>query len=195
MKNSMVIFKWKSNYFILCGLMLGIFLNCSGDHPQNRKDKSSLPEVKEMKASRPKIILVYIDSVAKLPDAKFNEAGIRSLNKKFLNKLPLVMYDSLKETQGQNIVMQYHYSKKENLTTNSEMIFLIPESMTETLTVGDFTDYFGDIREQEPLIGIIKQPLPEYIDISPKRSIKLTFNNSEKRDRAGVVMISVQDNK
>ncbi len=195
MINSSFTFKRKSIYLTLPAFILGAFLSCSGDHAQNRKNKSVLPEVKEMKAGRPKVFLAYIDSVAKLPDTKFNEAGIRSLNKKFLHTLPLVIYDSLKEEKAQDIVMQYYRNKETNPTIHSEMIFLVPESMTDSLTVGDFMGYFGSIRKEIPLIGVTAQPLPVYIDVSPGRSIQLTFNNNEKQDKAGVIEVVVQYHK
>ena len=74
---------------------------------------------------------------------------------------------------------------------DSEIIFLIPETITDSLVVANFTEYFGHIKIEKPLIGITAQPLPVNIRVSSHRKIKLTFKNNENRDQAGVTMVEV----
>nr|WP_314492587.1 hypothetical protein [uncultured Chryseobacterium sp.] len=132
-----------------------------------------------------------MDSVSKLPEAKFTEDGIRSLNKRFLNKLPVVMYDRTKEDNRQSIIIKYHKNKEGHRKMGSEIILLIPEKISDSLVVADFTDYFGSIRNEKPLIGVTAQPLPLYIRVSSYRDIKITFKNNENQNQAGVTMVEV----
>ncbi|ANF52224.1 hypothetical protein A0O34_17620 [Chryseobacterium glaciei] len=191
MRNSVFIFKSNNIYYILFACILSCFLSCNEDKNQSQKNNSIIPVVKELEASQAEVFLTYIDSVSKLSEAKFNEAGIRSLNKRFLSKLPLVMHDPTKEENGQNIIVQYYTNEEVNRTTDSEIIFLIPEAITDSLAVADFTDYFGHIKTEKPLIGVTAQPLPIHIRVSSDREIKLTFRNNGNQNLAAVTTIEV----
>ena len=191
MRRSSFIFKSNRIYYILFTCMLSCFLSCNEDKNQSQKNNSIIPVVKELEASQAEVFLTYIDSVSKLPEAKFNEAGIRSLNKNFLSKLPLVMHDPTKEENGQNIIIQYYNNKELQSKMGSEIIFLIPEALTDSLVVADFTDYFGHIKTEKPLIGVTTQPLPVHIRVSSDREIKLTFRNNGSQNLAAVTTIEV----
>ncbi|MFY1046672.1 hypothetical protein [Chryseobacterium sp. GP-SGM7] len=134
---------------------------------------------------------MYIDSVVELPDTKFNEAGVRFLNKKFSSELPLVMHDSIKEENSKDIFIQYYKNKATYLEVKSGIIFLIPEALTDSLVITDFTNYFGPITNEKPLIGITEQPRPIHLTVSSDRAIKLTFKNNENHDQAGVTTVEV----
>jgi len=191
MRNSVFIFKSACIYYILFACILSCFLSCNEDKNQSQKNNSIIPVVKEWEASRANVFLTYIDSVSKLPEPKFNETGIRSLNKRFLSKLPLMMNDPTKEENGQKIIIQYYKNKELQSKMGSEIIFLIPETITDSLVVADFKEYFGHIKNEKLLIGVTAQPLPIYIAVSSDRAIKLTFNNNDKQDRAGVTTVEV----
>ncbi|WP_131450844.1 hypothetical protein [Chryseobacterium sp. FH1] len=191
MRNSSFIFKSSSIYFILSAFMLNSFLGCKEENSRSNKKDSIIHKVKEVETDQNKLFLTYVDSVSKLPEAKFTEAGIRSLNKRFFNKLPVVMYDPTKEDNGQSIIIQYHKDKEEYLKMGSEIIILIPETITDSLVVADFTDYFGSIKNEKPLIGVTAQPLPVFIQVSSNRAIKLTFKNNEDKNQAGVTAVEV----
>ncbi|KFC19537.1 hypothetical protein IO90_09640 [Chryseobacterium sp. FH1] len=171
--------------------MLNSFLGCKEENSRSNKKDSIIHKVKEVETDQNKLFLTYVDSVSKLPEAKFTEAGIRSLNKRFFNKLPVVMYDPTKEDNGQSIIIQYHKDKEEYLKMGSEIIILIPETITDSLVVADFTDYFGSIKNEKPLIGVTAQPLPVFIQVSSNRAIKLTFKNNEDKNQAGVTAVEV----
>lgn len=193
MRNPSFIFKSDRIYYILFAFSLSCFLNCNGDHAKSRKNRSVIPQAQKMKANQAEVFLAYIDCVLKLPGTKFNEAGIRSLNKRFSSKLPLVIHDPTKEDNGKNIIIQYYKSEEVQSTTGSEFIFLIPETITDSLVVADFTDRFGSIKNEKPLIGVTAQPLPVHIQVSPDRAMKLTFKNNENRNQAAVTTVEVLD--
>lgn len=191
MRNPSSIFKSDRIYYILFAFSLSCFLNCNGDHGKSCKNRSVIPQAQKMKANQAEVFLTYIDCVLKLPGTKFNEAGIRSLNKRFSSKLPLVIHDPTKEDNGKNIIIQYYKSEEVQSTTGSEFIFLIPETITDSLVVADFTDRFGSIKNEKPLIGVTAQPLPVHIQVSSDRAMKLTFKNNENRNQAAVTTVEV----
>lgn len=191
MRRPSFIFKSDRIYYIVFAFLLSCFLNCNGDHAQSRKNRSVIPQAQKMKANQAEVFLTYIDCVLKLPDTKFNEAGIRSLNKSFLNKLPLMIHDPTKEDNGKNIIIQYYKNNEGYDKIGSEIILLIPETITDSLTVADFTGCFGSIKNEKPLIGVTAQPLPVHIQVSPDRAVKLTFKNNENRDQAVVTTVEV----
>lgn len=191
MRKLSFIFKSNSIYYILFAFILSSFLSCKDDKNQSQKNKSIISKAKKLEDNQAKTFLTYVDSVSKLPEAKFNEAGIRSLNKRFLNRLPLVMYDPTKDENGQRIIIQYYKNNETYIKVESGIIFLIPETITDSLVVADFTDYFGSIKNEKPLIGITAQPLPVHIQVSSTRAIKLTFKNNENHNQAGVTTVEV----
>lgn len=171
--------------------MLGFFLSCNGENFQGKKNSAVITEVKQTKAYQTVVFLTYIDSIVKLPDARFDMPGIQSLNKIFLSELPLVMHEHAKEENRQNILLQYYENKEAALEVESGIVFLIPEALTDSLVVADFTDYFGSIENEKPLIGVTAQPLPVYIRVSPERKIKLTFKNNQNQDQAGLTAVEI----
>lgn len=183
--------KLKSIAYILSAFTLGFFLSGNGENFQGMKNSAVITEVKENKAHQTVVFLTYIDSIVKLPDARFNMPGIWSLNKIFLSELPLVMHEHAKEESRQNILLQYYENKKASLEVESGIVFLIPEALTDSLVVADFTDYFGSIENEKRLMGVTAQPLPVYIRVTPKRKIKLTFKNNENQDQAGLTAVEV----
>lgn len=192
MGNSAFVFKPDNIYYFLFAGILSSFLSCNEDKSKSQKNSSVTPEVNERKTKQAWPFLTYIDSVSKLPEAKFNEAGILSLNKRFLSRLPLVMHDSIKGDNRKDIVIQY-YRSKEYPKVGSGIIFLIPEAIADSLVVSDFTNYFGSIKSEKTHIGITAQPLPVYITVSSERSIKLTLNNNENQSQAAVTTVEVLD--
>ncbi|WP_307456780.1 hypothetical protein [Chryseobacterium sp. SORGH_AS_0447] len=127
----------------------------------------------------------------KLSDTAFNETGIKSVNKKYVNQLPLVMYDPIREENRQDIIMQYYKNNETSSEVESGIVILIPPKITDSLVIADFTHYFGDLTDEKPLIGITEQPLPVRIKISSDREIKLTFKNNANRDGAGVTRVEI----
>ena len=73
----------------------------------------------------------------------------------------------------------------------SGIIFLILKTITDSLDVADFTDYFGHIKTEKPFISVTAQPLPVHIRVSSDREIKITFKNDEYQNQAGVTMVKV----
>lgn len=178
-------------YYILPACMLTCFLSCRGDRAQNYKESTNIPEVKEIKESKAGIFLTYLDALVKLPDATFNKAGIKSVNQKYVSELPLVMHDSIKEENKQDISMQYYKNNQTSPEVESAMVILIPKNITDSLAVLDFTYHFGPITDEKPLIGITEQPRPVHIKVASDREIKLTFRNKINRDQAGVTMVEI----
>ncbi|WP_307450105.1 MULTISPECIES: hypothetical protein [unclassified Chryseobacterium] len=144
-----------------------------------------------MKNSKAWIFLTYLDSLVKLPAAEFNEAAMMSVHKKYAIELPLVIYDPAKEQNRQDIIIQYYKNNNTSNEVETGIILLIPETITDSLVVGDFTRYFGPITDEQPLIGITEQPRPVRIRVSPDRTIKLTFENNRNRDQAGVTRVEI----
>lgn len=169
--------------------MLTCFLSCRGDRAQNYKERT--PEAKEIKESKAGIFLNYLDALAKLPDPTFNEAGIKSVNQNYISELPLVMHDSIKEENKQDIIMQYYKNNQTSPEVESGTVILIPRTLTDSLAVLDFTHHFGPITDEKPLIRITEQPRPVHIKVSSDREIKLTFTNDINRDQAGVTMVEI----
>lgn len=171
--------------------LLGSFSGCSGDHEQHQKKEDKLQVANDHKMSNSHLFLTYVDAVAKLPLQDFNEVNIQSINKKFSNQLPLVMYDPSKDDNGQSIVVQIYKNKGAANKIKSGAILLVPKHITDSLHIADFTRYFGNIKKEKPLIGITEQPLPVQITISASTAIKLTFNDHEKIEQAKVIMVEV----
>lgn len=63
------------------------------------------------------------------------------------------------------------------------------KTITASLDVADFTDYFGHIKTEKPLIGVTAQPQPVHIRVSSGREIKITFKNNQNKNQAGVTML------
>lgn len=174
---------FRFNIFFVLLYLVGIcFAGCNGD------SKSVNNHVTE-KVNITDLFLSYTDSVAKLPLNNFNKAGIVSLNKKFADKLPLTIYNGKQESDDKNIIVQ-PYQNNNTAAISAGMILLVPKSITDSLHVGDFTHRFGNIKKEES-IAVTEQPLPVEINIDAHTSIKLTFNNNEKLDRAQVTMVEV----
>lgn len=171
-------------------VVMAYFSGCSGGSNQISQKEDKLQTVNDNKTSTQQF-LIYIDSIAKLPLAKFNEANILSLNKSFSGKLPLVFYHSGKLNEEKNIVIQYYRNQDLNNNIKAGAIFLVPKPITDSLRIADFTGYFGSIKKEEPLIGTTAQPLPVQIAVTDETSIKLTFNDNEKIDQAHVISVEV----
>ncbi|WP_294280690.1 hypothetical protein [uncultured Chryseobacterium sp.] len=189
MRNSLI--NLKVLYYIVSACMFSCFLSCNGDHGQSQRNRTAHPEVKEIKSSQAKIFLAYLDELVKLPDATFNEAELRSINKKYASQLPLVMYDSTQEQSRQDILIHYYTNNQLGPVMESGIRFLMPETLTDSLVVSDFTRYFGNTEDEEPLIGITEQPLPVHIKVSSDREMKLTFKNNVSKEQAGVTMVEI----
>lgn len=181
----------KSINYILSVFVLSSFVSCKRDPDLSHKNDPVTKEAKEKKVHQAEIFMAYLDSVVKLPDTGFNEEGVRSLNKRFLTELPLVMHDSVIEDNRKDILIQYYRNSEKSLEVGSGIIFLIPEAISDSLVVADFTAYFGRIKNQEPLIGITEQPRPLHILVSSNREVKLTIKNNENRDQAGVTAVEI----
>lgn len=145
MRNSLITLKVL--YYIVSAFMFSCFLSCNGDHVQSQGNRTAHPEVKEIKSSRAQIFLAYLDALVKLPDAKFSEAEFRSINKKYASQLPLVMYDSTQEQSRQDIVIHYYKNNQLGPVMESGIRFLVPETLTDSLVVSDFTRYFGNVED------------------------------------------------
>ncbi|MBO9693600.1 hypothetical protein [Chryseobacterium sp.] len=193
MKNS------RTTLNILCSILsvfiLSCFLSCKGDHAQNYRNRTNIPEFRERIGNTSRIFLTYLDSLVHFPDTKFNEPTIRSFNDRYASQLPLVMYDSLKTQSNSSILIQYYKSKQLNLQVESGIRFLIPKTIADSLVVSDFTNHFGPVTNEKTLIGITKYPLPVHIRTSRDREIKLTFKNDVNRERAGVIMVEILNYK
>lgn len=174
---------FRYNIFFVLLYLVGIcFAGCNEDSkPVNNRITE--------KVSVTDLFLSYTDSVAKLPLNSFNKAGIVSLNKIFADKLPLTIYNGKQESDDKNIIVQ-PYQNNNTAAISAGMILLVPKSITDSLHVGDFTHHFGNIKKEES-IAVTEQPLPVEINIDAHTSIKLTFNNNEKLDRAHVTMVEV----
>jgi len=175
----------------LSAFIFSCFLSCNGDHTQRQRNRTAEAEVKEIKSSRAQIFLAYLDALVKLPDAKFSEAELRSINKKYASQLPLVMYDSTQEQSRQDIVIHYYKNNQLGPVMESGIRFLVPETLTDSLVVSDFTRHFGSVTDEKPLIGITKQPLPVHIQVSSDREMKLTRKNNVNKEQAGVTMVDI----
>ncbi|MDR6515819.1 hypothetical protein [Chryseobacterium camelliae] len=175
----------------LSAFIFSCFLSCNGDHTQRQRNRTAEAEVKEIKSSRAQIFLAYLDALVKLPDAKFSEAELRSINKKYASQLPLVMYDSTQEQSTQDIVIHYYKNNQLGPVMESGIRFLVPETLTDSLVVSDFTRYFGNVEDEKPLIGITKQPLSVHIKVSSDREMKLTRKNNINKEQAGVTMVDI----
>lgn len=181
----------KSINYILSVFVLSSFLSCKRDPGSSHKNNPVPKQAEERKVHQAEVFMAYLDSVVKLPDTGFNEEGLRSLNRRFLTELPLVMHDSLTEDNRKDILIQYYRNSERSLEVGSGIIFLIPEAISDSLVVADFTAYFGRIKNEEPLIGITEQPRPLHILVSSNREVKLTIKNNENRDQAGVTVVEI----
>lgn len=162
------------------------FSGCSGNG--KKPDEENGPMLAE-KASINDSFLSYTDSLTKLPLSKLNDLGIVAINKAFANKLPIGLYSS--KAIGHDSIIVYPYKNNDIATVRAGIRLLVPQSITDSLTIGDFTRYFGDIRKEKPMIGVTEQPLPVQININANTALKLTFNNNQKLDLAHVTMVEV----
>lgn len=137
------------------------------------------------------LFLSYTDSLIKLPLASFNEEGILSLNKRFEGNLPLIIYNGKKGDDGKSIVIQPYQNKGTATNITAGIILLLPKHIADSLHIGDFTRYFGNIKEEQPAIGVTEQPLPVEINVNGNTSLKLTFNNNKKLHLAQVTTVEV----
>lgn len=184
-------FSSKIGYAVIFTFLINCFLGCSGNQAQDQKKGGRLQPVNDHKVSTTHLFLTYIDSLAKLPLAQFNEAHIQSLNKTFSSKLMVEIYNDEKHDAEKSIVVQYYKNEEKANKIKAGTICLIPESISDSLRVADFASYFGSIKEEKPLIGVTAQPLPVKIKVSESTTIKLTFNSHEKLDQAHVIMVEV----
>ncbi|RBQ03840.1 hypothetical protein [Pedobacter miscanthi] len=174
---------FRYNIFFVLLYLIGIcFAGCNEDSKPVNNHVTEKVNITDL-------FLSYTDSVAKLPLNSFNKAGIVSLNKTFADKLPLTIYNGKQESDDKNIIVQA-YQNNNTAAISAGMILLVPKSITDSLHVGDFTHRFGNIKKEES-ISVTEQPLPVEINIDAHTSIKLTFNNNEKLDRAQVTMVEV----
>ncbi len=178
-------------YCIFVTLLLTCSISCKESNTLNYRRQYTAKNPNINNPVKAKLILTYIDSIIKLPNAKFNDAGIRSLNKRFLSELPLAMHDSVKGDNRKDIIIQFYRCKEPYPEVGSGIILLIPKAISDSLVVSDFTNYFGNIKNEKTYMSITAQPLPVYINVSSERSIKLTFNNNEKQSKAAVTTVEL----
>ena len=184
--------KFKVFHLVALTALLCIIFSCSGEH-QNQDSSQQSADVTEVKV--PQLFLTYIDSVTRVPVEKFNEASLIAFNHEFSNRLPLMMHDPSKVDNGKNIVMQVYRHDNAIDSIQAGAVFLLPKVISDSLSVGDFTRYFGKTKPEKPMIGVTAQPLPVQIDVFPGTSLKLTYNDHANRAEAKVVTVEVLKSK
>jgi len=162
------------------------FLGCSGGAKQ--PDEKNVHQLLT-KASITDSFLAYTDSLTKLPLSKLNDTGIVPISKVFADKLPIIIYKG-KEISNDSIIVQ-PYQNKDIATISAGIRLLVPRSITDSLTIGDFTRHFGNIKSEKPMIGITELPLPVEISVDTNTALKLTFNSNKKLELAHVTMVEV----
>lgn len=161
------------------------FSGCRDRKQAEEKNVNLLMQKKSIVAS----FLSYTNALTKLPLSKPNDQALVPINKAFADKLPITTYKG-KAIADDSIVV--HVYKNNDIATISAGIrLLVPESITDSLTIGDFTRYFGSVKKEKPMIGITEQPLPVEISIDANTALKLTFNSNEKLELAHVTMVEV----
>ncbi|MEO8255075.1 MAG: hypothetical protein ABI554_11880 [Flavobacterium sp.] len=186
-----IFFSLKMPYYIMVTLLLTCFICCNGNNTENHKRDYNTKNVKEMKVGQTQLLLTYVDSIINLPNSKFNTLGIKSLNKTFYGQLPLLMYDPVKDEDSRQIVIQYYKNRDTIHERHSGVILLIPEYITESLSISDFIIHFGSIKKEKSFLFKTLQPLPVQINVSANTAIKLSFNNNIDQDQAGVILIEI----
>lgn len=162
------------------------FSGCSGNGKQlNEKNGHIFAEKVSVKDS----FLSYTDSLTKLPLSKINDQGIVPVNKAFANKLPISLYKG--EAIGHDSIIVKPYKNNDIATIKAGIRLLVPQLIADSLTIGDFTRYFGDIKKEKPMIGTTELPLPVEININASTVLKLTLNNYKKLELAHVTMVEV----
>jgi len=178
----------KKLHFLIAALLL---ISCREEHTTNRVGDSTFESKHFKNESTTQLVLNYVDSIISLPKAKFNDAGIKALNKTFSRQLPLVLYDSTKNEDSQDILIQCYKNNDSISKIHSGVILLLPKSITESISISDFTGYFGSLNNDKPLLVAPAQPLPVQIDVSENTSIKLSFNKSVNLSDSAVIMVDI----
>lgn len=181
-------FLFNISFVLICSASL-CFCGCNGNVNQdsNNVGKNKVAAQKGVT----NLFLSYTDSLIKLPLASFNEEGILSLNKRFEGNLPLIIYNGKKGGDRKSIVIQPYQNNGTATNITAGIILLLPKHIADSLHIGDFTRYFGNIKEEKPAIGVTEQPLPVEINVNGNTSLKLTFNNNEKLHLAQVTTVEV----
>lgn len=173
-------------FLVLIAATVLYFSGCSGaDKQPDEKNGHILAE----KVSITNSFLSYTDSLTRLSLSQLNRLGIVPINKRFAGQLPLSIYEG--KAIGQDSIIVQPYKNNDMASVQAGIRLLVPKSITDSLTIGDFTRYFGDIKKERPMIGTTEQPLPIEISINASTALKLTFNNSEKLELAHVTMVEV----
>jgi hypothetical protein len=173
-------------FLTLIAVTVLCFLGCSGD---GKKPDQQKGHKLAKKASSIDNFLSYTDALTKLPLSKFDSLGIVPTNKAFADKLPISIYKG--EAIGHDSIIVHPYKNSEVANIKAAIRLLVAQSITDSLTIGDFTRYFGDIKKEKPLIGNTETPLPVEITVDANTALKLTFNSNKKLALAHVTMVEV----
>ncbi|WP_412465789.1 hypothetical protein [Pedobacter sp. KLB.chiD] len=173
-------------FFVFTAVLVWCFAGCSGgDQKPDQQKGHQLAK----KASTTDNFLSYTAALTKLPLSKFDNLGIVSTNKAFADKLPISIYKG--EAIGHDSIIVHPYKIGEVAHIKAAIRLLVAQSITDSLTIGDFTRYFGDIKKEKPLIGNTETPLPVEITVDANTALKLTFNNNKKLALAHVTMVEI----
>jgi hypothetical protein len=166
----------------LIAAIVWCFSGCSGGDKKPDQQKAE-------KASIAHSFLSYTDALTKLSLSKFDSLGIVPINKAFSDKLPISMYKG--EAIGHDSIIVHPYKNNEIATIKAGIRLLVSMSITDSLTIGDFIRYFGDIKKEKPMIGNTEQPRPVEITVDANTALKLTFKDNKKLELAHVTMVEV----
>jgi len=173
-------------FLVLTAAIVWCFSGCSGgdQKPDQQKGRKLAKN-----ASSTDNFLSYTDALTKLPLSKFDSLGIVPTNKAFADKLPISIYKG--EAIGHDSIIVHPYKNGKVANIKGAIRLLVAQSITDSLTIGDFTRYFGDIKKEKPLIGNTEAPLPVEITVDANTALKLTFNSNKKLALAHVTMVEV----
>lgn len=171
-------------------IMLTAFISC-GNGKQDQKQANQAVASVNQQISRIQMFINYIDAIAKLPLANFDQSHILALNQAAPAPLQLVVFAEGQADEANSIIMQPYRNNDAANPVKAGAIFLLPKSLSDSARVADFTRHFGEPKKEDGAIAVTEQPLPVHLRIDEGTVLKLTFNNSEKLSLANVIAVEV----